>query len=97
MRLTRQTRTAVFAVFGVVFMTGLAFASVPLYRMFCQVTGYQGTTQRGNQAPGSVHRQITVNFDANVSSRLAWTFKPENPHETVDIGARDMVFFTAAW
>ncbi|MCY0572663.1 cytochrome c oxidase assembly protein, partial [Klebsiella pneumoniae] len=81
--------------FGVVFMTGLAWASVPLYRMFCQVTGYQGTTQRGSEAPGSVHRQIRVDFDANVSSRLAWTFKPENPHETVDIGARDMVFFTA--
>ena len=95
MTLSRQARTVALAVFGVVFMTGLAFASVPLYRMFCQVTGYQGTTQRGNQAPGSVHRQVTVNFDANVSSRLAWTFKPENPHETVDIGARDMVFFTA--
>ncbi|KTT68210.1 cytochrome c oxidase assembly protein [Sphingomonas sanguinis] len=95
MTLSRQARTVALAVFGVVFMTGLAFASVPLYRMFCQVTGYQGTTQRGSQAPGSVHRQITVNFDANVSSRLAWTFKPENPHETVDIGARDMVFFTA--
>ena len=96
MRLTRQTRTLVFALFGVVFMTGLAWASVPLYRMFCQVTGYQGTTQRGSEAPGSVHRQIRVDFDANVSSRLAWTFKPENPHETIDIGARDQAgrYFT---
>ncbi|MET4896852.1 cytochrome c oxidase assembly protein [Sphingomonadaceae bacterium jetA1] len=94
-RLSRQGRTVIIALGAVAFMTGLSWASVPLYRIFCQVTGYQGTTQRGLAAPGSVHRRIRVDFDANVSSRLAWTFKPENPHETVDIGARDMVFFTA--
>ena len=53
MRLTRQTRTLVFALFGVVFMTGLAWASVPLYRMFCQVTGWGGTTQQAEAAPAS--------------------------------------------
>jgi cytochrome c oxidase assembly protein subunit 11 len=91
----RQLRTAGLAVLGICFMTGLAWASVPLYRLFCQVTGLNGTTQRGLRAPGGVNRQIGIDFDANVSPKLAWSFRPENPHETVDIGARDMVFFTA--
>ena len=51
-------------------MVGLAFASVPLYRMFCQVTGYGGTPQRADKAPGEVlDRTIRVRFDGNVGSR----------------------------
>ncbi|HEX8485059.1 cytochrome c oxidase assembly protein [Sphingomonas sp.] len=92
---TRQVRTALLAVVFICFMTGLAWASVPLYRMFCQVTGLNGTTQRGERAPGAVNAQVRVDFDANVSARLPWVFKPENSHEVVDVGARDMVFFTA--
>jgi cytochrome c oxidase assembly protein subunit 11 len=93
--MTRQGRTALLAVLGICFMTGLAWAAVPLYRMFCQATGLNGTTQRGLAAPGAVNAKVRVNFDANVSPKLAWVFKPENPNETVDVGARDMVFFTA--
>ena len=95
MRLTRQTRTVVFAILGVVFMTGLAFASVPLYRLFCSVTGLNGTTQRGLVAPGAVDHQIRVDFDTNVSPKLPWKFTPENRSDTIAIGARDMAFFTA--
>ncbi|NJR77829.1 cytochrome c oxidase assembly protein [Sphingomonas sp. 36D10-4-7] len=76
-------------------MTGLAFASVPLYRMFCEVTGLNGTTGRGTTAPGGVHRSIRIAFDANTSPRLPWRFVPEAESETVDIGARDMAFFSA--
>jgi len=92
----RQLRTALFAVLGICFMTGLAWASVPLYRLFCQVTGLNGTTQRGLAAPGAVagHR-VRVDFDANVSPKLPWRFRPENPSETVTVGARDMAFFVA--
>ena len=93
--MTRHQRTAGLAVLFICFMTGVAWASVPLYRLFCQVTGLNGTTQRGLAAPGAVNAQVRVNFDANVSPKLPWTFKPENPHELVDVGARDMVFFTA--
>lgn len=93
--MTRQTRTAGLAVLFICFMTGLAWASVPLYRLFCAATGLNGTTQRGLAAPGAVNHQIRVDFDANVSPKLPWLFKPENPHELVDVGARDMVFFTA--
>jgi hypothetical protein len=60
------------ALFGLA-MLALAFASVPLYRIFCQVTGFGGTTQRAEEAPGAVAGQIGVRFDANVDP------KPENP------------------
>jgi cytochrome c oxidase assembly protein subunit 11 len=93
--ITRTTRTAMLAVLFVCFMTGLAWASVPLYRMFCQVTGLNGTTQRGQVAPGATTSQVQVNFDANVSPKLPWRFAPENRSETVAVGARDMVFFKA--
>jgi cytochrome c oxidase assembly protein subunit 11 len=95
MRLSRTNRTAMLAVLFVCFMTGLAWASVPLYRLFCQVTGLNGTTQRGLVAPGATDHKIRVDFDTNVSAKLPWKFAPENPSETVDVGARDMVFFTA--
>jgi cytochrome c oxidase assembly protein subunit 11 len=93
--MTRTTRTLVLLLVGIGFMSGLAWASVPLYRMFCQVTGLNGTTQRGDQAPGAVDRQIRVDFDTNVSPKLPWHFRPENPSDTVAVGARDMVFFLA--
>ena len=91
----RATRTALMAAGGVLFMLALAFASVPLYRMFCQATGFAGTTQRGLRAPGAVDARITVSFDANTSPRLPWSFRPEEPQQMVRIGERDMVNFVA--
>jgi cytochrome c oxidase assembly protein subunit 11 len=94
--LTRTLRTAILAGIGVCCMTGLGYASVPLYRMFCEATGLNGTTQRGLVAPGAVgDAQVRIDFDTNVSPKLPWTFKPEVPSETITIGARDMAFFTA--
>lgn len=93
--MTRTGRTALLAVLGICFMTGLAFASVPLYRIFCQATGLNGTTGRALRAPGAVDGKIEVAFDTNVAPGMAWAFKPELPNETIDIGARDMAFFTA--
>ena len=80
---------------GICFMTGLAWASVPLYRMFCQATGLNGTTGRALKAPGAVKGRITVAFDTNVAPGMKWRFRPELESETIDIGARDMAFFTA--
>lgn len=88
-------RTALIAAAGAAGMLGVGYASVPLYRLFCQVTGLNGTTGRAVAAPGGTGRQITVAFDTNVSPKLAWSFKPELERETIDIGARDMAFFTA--
>ena len=91
----RTRRTALLAVLGIAFMTGLAWASVPLYRLFCQATGLNGTTGRGIAAPGAVDRQVRVDFDTNVSPKLAWRFVPESRFDTVAVGARDMAFFKA--
>ena len=57
------------ALFGLA-MLGLAFASVPLYRIFCQVTGFDGTTQRAEAAPGEAG-EMGVRFDANIDARAA--------------------------
>ena len=94
--MTRATRTALLAVLGICFMTGLAFASVPLYRLFCQATGLNGTTGRGLAAPGGTNHQVTVAFDTNVAPNLPWRFRPETRSDAVDIGARDMAFFLAS-
>jgi cytochrome c oxidase assembly protein subunit 11 len=93
--MTGKQRTALFAALGVLFMSGLGYASVPLYRLFCQATGLNGTTNRGNAAPGGIGDKITIAFDTNVSPKLPWDFKPELRKETIDIGARDMAFFVA--
>jgi cytochrome c oxidase assembly protein subunit 11 len=94
----RNGRTASLAALLVLAMLGLAFASVPLYRLFCQVTGLGGTTQRAEAAtvPGAVAGKIVwVRFDANHASGLPWEFKPERPRDRVAVGARDMAFYTA--
>ncbi|URW74979.1 cytochrome c oxidase assembly protein [Sphingomonas donggukensis] len=91
----RIHRTALLAAIGVCGMTGLGFASAPLYRMFCEATGLDGTTNRGVAAPGGVGSKVTVAFDTNVGKGLDWKFVPEREQETIDIGARDMAFFTA--
>jgi len=69
-------------------MVGLSFAAVPLYQMFCQTTGYGGTTQKAEAAPGDVlDRTITIRFDANVDRALSWTFEPVQRVMEVRIGA----------
>lgn len=91
----RTGRTLILLLIGIGFMTGLAWASVPLYRLFCQSTGLNGTTGRGTVAPGAVDHQVTVDFDTNVSPKLPWSFRPEARSDTVAVGARDMAFFLA--
>lgn len=94
----KNARTAL-VVFGVVaFMVGLAFASVPLYDMFCRVTGWGGTTQVSEALPTPdkiLDRVITVRFDANTSQDLPWAFKPDNLSTNVKIGARGFINYTA--
>ena len=76
-------------------MVGLSFAAVPLYNLFCQVTGYGGTTQRAEAASGEVLDQlVTVRFDANTSG-LSWQFRPEVPQVHVRLGETVVVNFIA--
>jgi cytochrome c oxidase assembly protein subunit 11 len=98
MRGERGIRRTGFIAGGVaVAMLGLAYASVPLYRLFCQVTGFGGATIRvdENAAPKAVDKVIKVRFDANVAPGLAWTFKPVQTQATIRIGERKMAFYQA--
>lgn len=77
-------------------MVGMAYAAVPLYAMFCQITGYGGTTQRVEQYSDRVlNRKITVRFDANVSSGLPWDFAPAARDVTIRIGETAQAHYTA--
>lgn len=94
----RNGRTAALFALLALAMVGLAFASVPLYRLFCQVTGFGGTTQMrvGSEAPGAVAgKLVNVRFDANTNSGLPWEFRPEKAVEKSAVGARKMAFYTA--
>ena len=68
-------------------MVGMSYAAVPLYRMFCQFTGFNGTTQRAEQGSSVVlDRKITVTFDSNVAPGLNWAFRPMQPSVSPKIG-----------
>ena len=90
---SRNTRLAVIC--GVVFfsMVGAAFAAVPLYRMFCQVTGFDGTVSRADQAPDTVlDETVLIRFDTNVRD-LPMVFRAEQVSQRVRIGETGMAFF----
>ena len=77
-------------------MVGLAFASVPLYQLFCRVTGFGGTPKIVAAAPAAPsEKTITVRFDANVNPALPWRFGPEQLEIRVKAGAPTIVFYKA--
>ncbi len=96
--LRRKNRLFMAGLFGLVFgMVGLAYASVPLYALFCQVTGFGGTTQRADAAPArQVDRVIKVRFNADVNQSLPWRFKPEQKELTVKLGEMGLAAYQAA-
>lgn len=92
----RRRRTALIAT-GVVFgMVGASFAAVPLYDIFCRVTGYGGTTQRVEAAGDRVlDRMVKVQFDANIASGLGWRFEPAQRSVNLHLGETALVAYTA--
>ena len=99
-RLSPNAKTASLAGLLAVSMVGVGFAAVPLYNLFCRVTGFGGTTQRYDPVAAAAEPQVlsstmSIRFDANVSPKLPWKFYPEHPTDTVSIGARDMAIFVA--
>lgn len=80
----------------VVGMVMLAYASVPLYRIFCQVTGFGGTTARGERVIAGVsERAITVRFNADTAPGLPWDFRTPEASMRVQLGASNLAAFTA--
>ena len=102
---TRHNKRVGFALFGVALgMLGLGYAAVPLYDLFCRVTGFGGTTQRATLVQAATAAEmaksagaptISIRFDANTARDLPWTFHPRQVTDTVQIGQRDMAIFEA--
>jgi len=98
MALSRQRKSVMLVVLGgVVFgMVGMSFAAVPLYDLFCRVTGFGGTTQIADSAPQMVgERIIAVRFNSDVSSDLPWCFKPSQLEVQLHVGEVGIAYYTA--
>ena len=100
----KNLRIALIAMGVAAAMVALGFASVPLYRMFCQVTGFAGTTQVASESDAAIAERlaasagappISIRFDANTDPGLPWNFTPEQTTDKVQIGTRDLAFYTA--
>nr|WP_321984898.1 cytochrome c oxidase assembly protein [uncultured Lichenicoccus sp.] len=76
-------------------MLAIVSFSVPLYRMFCSVTGAGGTTQRANAASGALGRIVTVDFSTGTATGLPWRFRPMQSRVRVRLGQESLVFFEA--
>jgi cytochrome c oxidase assembly protein subunit 11 len=101
--LERQNRRVALIFVGVASaMLGLGYAAVPLYDLFCRVTGFGGTTQIASEADAANAAAlsagaptISIRFDANTARDMPWQFRPRQVTDTVQIGQRDMAIFEA--
>ena len=100
----RNKRTMLMAFAMALGMLGLGFAAVPLYDLFCRVTGFGGTTQVASEADADLAARMaasaggvtySIRFDANTARNMPWEFRPVQVTDTVAIGQRDMAFYTA--
>jgi cytochrome c oxidase assembly protein subunit 11 len=98
---TRKTsphlnRTVGFCLAGVLFMGGMAYAAVPLYDLFCRVTGYAGTTNRADAASDTIiERQVTVRFDASRNRQMPWEFMAPEDAVSLKVGETGLAFYKA--
>ena len=100
----RNRRLGAIGVLAALAMLGLGFAAVPLYDMFCRVTGFGGTTQVATEAEADTAAQLarsagtrsfSIRFDSNTAPDVPWSFHPEQTTDTVAIGQRDMAIYIA--
>ena len=93
---SQHRRVAIKAASIAVVMLGMAYAAGPLYQIFCQVSGFAGTTQRATAAPENVlERKITIRFDSNISNGLVWKIAPTERTADVKIGENRLAFYRA--
>ncbi|MEZ5692184.1 MAG: cytochrome c oxidase assembly protein [Rickettsiales bacterium] len=94
--MNKNTKIAGSLVMLVAGMTMLSFAAVPLYRIFCSVTGYGGTTKEATKLPDKVYdRVIKIEFNADIDQKLNWRFKPGERFHNVRVGEQALTFFVA--
>lgn len=92
----KNKRTLMYAFGFVAFMVGVAYASVPLYTLFCKVTGFGGTPKEVAANPGIVvDRTITVRFNADTAPNLPWSFRPDQKSVTVKAGEDALISYSA--
>ncbi|WP_379547489.1 cytochrome c oxidase assembly protein [Qipengyuania sp. DSG2-2] len=100
----RNAKTGMMAFGLALAMLGMGYAAVPLYELFCRVTGFGGTTQIATESEAAnaerlaalaEARPISVRFDASTARNVPWTFEPAQSTDTIQIGVRDMAFYTA--
>lgn len=95
----RNRRVAMIAGAFALVMLGLGYAAVPLYRIFCQATGYGGTPHRVSEAQAAavkgIGQTMSIRFDSNVATNMAWEFRPDQITQTVKLGQRQMATFYA--
>lgn len=102
----RNVQTGALAIMGAIAMLGLGYAAVPLYDLFCRVTGFAGTTQVATEAEANAaaslattlageRREISIRFDASLARDMPWEFAPTQSTDTVRIGQRDIATYTA--
>ncbi len=96
-RTEKRNLSVALAMAALVFsMVGMSYAAVPLYEIFCRVTGYGGTTQRAEQAPDTVlNRTMIVRFDANMARGMGWEFKPVQRKIEIKIGDSALAHYEA--
>jgi cytochrome c oxidase assembly protein subunit 11 len=93
---SRHRAIAAWCAVLVVAMVGASYAAVPLYRMFCEVTGFDGTPRRAERAPDRVlGKTVTVRFDGNVAPDLPWRFAPVETTMTVKLGENAFAYYRA--
>lgn len=91
---SRNRRTVLACSAAVLAMTGLSFAAVPLYNLFCKVTGFAGTPMVGTAATGKTsERIVSVALDANVAPALGWRFEAEKTEIKAQVGVTQTVFY----
>lgn len=92
----KNARTGLIVMAVVVGMITLAFASVPLYSLFCKVTGFGGTTMVAAELPDQIiDRTLTIKFNADTGRGMPWEFKPDIREVKVKLGERGIASFTA--
>lgn len=100
----KNLKTGIYAFMGALAMLGLGYAAVPLYDLFCRVTGFGGTTQVASEAEAASAERLglaaggqtmSIRFDASTARDVPWTFRPTQSTDTVQIGVRDMAIYTA--
>jgi len=97
----KNAQVGALAIFGAIAMLGLGYAAVPLYDLFCKVTGFGGTTQVASEsdarraAAAGTSREISIRFDASTARDVPWMFRPSQSTDTVRIGQRDIATYVA--